>query len=90
MTIISENEIELLAIEKLESQGFKYIYGATIAPDGDFPERANYEQVLLLTRLKRAIDKINPDIPEDARIEALKEIQRIVSPELLVKVFTAF
>lgn len=84
MSKITEDEIEHLAIEKLETQGFQYIYGPSIAPDGEHPERTNFEEVLLVNRLKAAIDRINPDIPVEARMEALKEIQRIGSPELLV------
>ena len=33
MTKITENEIELFAIELLEKQGFDYIYTLNIAPD---------------------------------------------------------
>jgi type I restriction enzyme R subunit len=84
MTKISENHIELLTIERLESLGYTYLYGPDIAPDGDTPERDSYEQVLLLNRLKRAVGSINPTIPHDARHEAIKEMQRINSPEVIV------
>ncbi len=83
MTKISENHIELLAIECLERLGYKYIYAPDIAPDGDTPERASYEQVLLVGRLKKAVRRINSTIPVEAQDEAIKEIQRIASPELL-------
>ena len=33
MTKITENEIELFAIELLEKQGFEYIYAPNIAPN---------------------------------------------------------
>jgi hypothetical protein len=39
MSIITENDIELYTIEELEKQGFRYVYGPTIAPDGEQPER---------------------------------------------------
>ena len=39
MTKITENEIELFAIELLEKQGFEYIYAPNIAPDSDTPMR---------------------------------------------------
>jgi type I restriction enzyme R subunit len=83
MTRITENHIEQLAIERLEELGYEYIYAPDIAPDGDTPERDNYEQVLLLNRLQNAVKRINPGIPADAQVEAIKEIQRIASPELL-------
>jgi len=83
MTKITESTIELLAIKKLEDLGYHYLYGPDIASDGTHPERDNYEQVLLLQRLKHAVRRINPDIPVDAQNEAIKEIQRIASPELI-------
>jgi len=83
MTRITENHIELLAIQRLESLGYHYLYGPEIAPDEPSQERESFEQVLLLNRMKTAVRKINPDIPIDAQNEAIKEIQRIASPELL-------
>jgi type I restriction enzyme R subunit len=86
MTKITENHIELLAIQCLESLGYKYLYGPDVAPDGSSPERDSYHQVLLLNRLKHAVKRINPNIPVDAQNEAIKEIQRIASPELIVSI----
>jgi len=83
MTKITESAIELLAIKKLEDLGYHYLYGPDIASDGAHPERDNYEQVLLLQRLKHSVRRINPDIPVDAQNEAIKEIQRIATPELI-------
>jgi len=83
MTRITEDRIELLAIQRLESLGYHYLYGPDIACDGAYPERDNYEQVILLQRLKHAVRRINPDIPVDAQNEAIKEIQRLASPELI-------
>jgi type I restriction enzyme R subunit len=83
MTNLTESDIELLTIELLEKQGYQYLYGPNLAPDGMHPERDDYEQVLLTDRLQNAIRAINPTVPLDAQREALKEIQRIQSPELL-------
>jgi len=83
MNRITENHIEQLAIERLEELGYEYIYAPDIAPDSATPERDSYAQVLLLYRLQNAVKRINPDIPADAQAEAIKEIQRIASPELL-------
>ena len=80
---ITEDAIELLAIEKLEALGYQYLYAPEIAPDTPTSERASYEDVLLLGRLEEAIRKINPSIPFDSQNEAIKEIQRINSPDLL-------
>jgi type I restriction enzyme R subunit len=83
MTRITENTIEAFAIELLDKLGYEYIYAPDIAHDGENPERDSYAQVLLLNRLQNAVKRINHNIPADAQAEAIKEIQRIASPELL-------
>ena len=83
MTRITENIIESFAIELLDKLGYEYIYAPDIAPDSENPERDSFEQVLLLNRLQNAVRRINHGIPADAQAEAIKEIQRIASPELL-------
>src|SRR5690606_21100307 len=67
----------------LERLGYEYIYAPSIAHDGGNPERSSYEEVLLTGRMADAVRRINPTVPADAREEAIKEIQRIHSPELL-------
>jgi type I restriction enzyme R subunit len=83
MTKITENTIESFAIELFEKLGYDYVYAPDIAPDGDMPERESYEQVLLVDRLRKAVKRINKSIPADAQADAIKELQRIASPELL-------
>ncbi|HIP83576.1 MAG TPA: type I restriction endonuclease subunit R, partial [Desulfocapsa sulfexigens] len=83
MSKITENAIENFCIELLEKQGYEYLYAPDIAPDSDKPLRSSFEEVLLSARLRDAVARINPTIPYDARQEAIKEISRIHSPELL-------
>ena len=83
MSRITENVIEKFCIELLEKQGYQYIHAPDIAPDGEHPERSSYEDVLLNPRLIDAIARINPTIPHEVQQQAIKEIGRIHSPELL-------
>lgn len=83
MSKITENDIELLVIERLEELGYSYLYAPEIGPDGENPERSTYQEVLLKSRLKDAIQRLNPSIPHDVQNEAFKELERISSPELL-------
>ncbi|MFS4418132.1 type I restriction endonuclease subunit R [Maribacter sp. 2307ULW6-5] len=83
MTRITEHSIEDFAIKLLEHLGYEYIYAPSIAHDGENPERSSYEEVLLTHRMAEAVRRINPTVPPDAQEEAIKEIQRIHSPELL-------
>lgn len=75
MTKITENEIELFAIELFEKLGYNYIYAPEL-------ER-NHEEVLLKDRLINAVEKINPSLPQSAIEDAIKQCERIKSSELL-------
>ncbi len=83
MTRITENTIEEFTIKLLEHLGYEYIYAPNIAHDGESPERTSYEEVLLLDRLRESIRRINPTIPLEIQDEAVKELNRIHSPELI-------
>ncbi|TVR78699.1 MAG: HsdR family type I site-specific deoxyribonuclease [Saprospirales bacterium] len=83
MTRITEHSIEDFAIKLLEHLGYEYIYAPNIAHDGENPERSSYQEILLTNRMAEAVRRINPTVPSAAQEEAIKEIQRIHSPELL-------
>ena len=83
MKPITENIIEQLAIEILQSQGWEYANGKEISPEGLFCERESFSQIVLLNRLRTAISKINPTIPLDAQEAAVQKVLRIASPDLL-------
>jgi len=62
---------------------YQYIYAPSIALDSETPERQSFENVLLMERLQTAVGRINPSIPADIREDAIKQIQRLNSPELI-------
>ncbi|MGC1307740.1 MAG: type I restriction endonuclease subunit R [Phormidesmis sp.] len=80
---LTESAIETLAIELFERQGYSYIHAPDIAPDGPTPERSRYEDVILTARLEAALHRINPSVGPDQLQTALKDVQRIQSPDLL-------
>ena len=80
---ITENIIEESAIEILQSQGWEYANGKEISPEGLFCERENFQQIVLIDRLRKSIAKINPHIPADAQEAAVQNVLRIYSPVLL-------
>jgi type I restriction enzyme R subunit len=72
---IFESEIEQIAIDILhEENGYAVLYGPGIS-EGDNRER-EYTEVALSSRLRIAIDRLNPEIPADARDEACKRALR--------------
>ena len=83
MTKLTESAIEDYAVNLFEQQGYSYVYGPDIAPDTAMAERQRYDEVLLVGRLEKALSRINPSIPPAQLQTALKEVQRIHSPDLL-------
>lgn len=81
--VITENEIEEIGLEYFDRLGYGIIHAPDISPDGENPER-QYNEVVLINRLRSAIDRLNPTIPYDAREEALKKVLRTNSPNLLI------
>ena len=80
---MTENEIELLALDLLKGQGYEYINGVDITPDSASAERHTFEEVVLKERLEKAVRRINIGIPPDAQQDAIKQVMRIASPDLL-------
>lgn len=84
MTIrITEDAIERHAIEHLQAEGYTYLHGSILAPDGSAPERSSYEDVLLDGRIEAAIHRLNPHLPATARLDALRQLQRLNAPDLI-------
>jgi type I restriction enzyme R subunit len=80
---LTESAIESFAIELFEKLGYNYVHGAEIAPDSEHPERNRYDEVLLKGRLEKALKRINSGMSATILQDALKEVERISSPELL-------
>lgn len=78
MTKIFESDIEKFTIELLEKQGYVYL-----SPEEQETERQNLSDVVLRGRLKSAIDKLNPNIPVEAREQALREVLNLPSQNLI-------
>jgi type I restriction enzyme R subunit len=80
---ITENEIELFAIELLESLGFEYIYAPDIAPDSETPMRESFEDVILKDKLTNSLTTINSSLEFEQIEYAVKQCQRLNSSDLL-------
>lgn len=80
--IITESEIEDIALSYLKSLDYDIINGPDISPDGEVPER-KYNEVVLTQRLRDAIDILNPHLPLEAKEDAIKKVLRTDSPSLI-------
>lgn len=83
MTTLTESQIESFAIQLFEQLGYKSLYGPDIAPDGSAPLRTSFEEVVMKGILQRAVKRINHDLPSDVCDDAVNEVLRIASPDLL-------
>lgn len=80
---MNEDQLEQLAITWFQDSGWEYRYGPEIAPDGDLPERADYRQVVLVDRLREAIERLNPGLPAAVLDEVLHRVTKLSDPTLL-------
>ena len=83
MTKLLESDIEQMAINLLQAKRWEYLYGPDIAPDGETPLRAAFDEVVLREKLERAVVRLNPSVKEEVRDEAIKTVLRIASPDTL-------
>ncbi len=81
---LDEAQVELVTVDYLRDLGYGYLHGLEIAPDGEAPERADYGQVVLLGRFRQALQRINPDVPDDAIDEAIRRVTLPQSPSLTI------
>ena len=84
MNKLTEEQIENLAIDLLQNQGFNYCHGKDIAPDSNNPLRTNFDEVILKPILQDAINRLNPNITSVAKDDALNQVLRVFSPDLMV------
>ncbi|MFW6110271.1 MAG: type I restriction endonuclease subunit R [Patescibacteria group bacterium] len=88
-----ESSLEQAVLDWLQELGYEIFFGPDISPEPKTPtsgtipaplERQTYDDVVLTGRLKKAVDKLNPDIPKESREEALRQVINIPnrSPKL--------
>ena len=80
---MTENQLEQETLSWLADVGYTTVYGPDIALDGNTPERSNYVQVVLVERLRNAINRLNPLVPPVAREDALQQVLNLDTPVLL-------
>ena len=89
--MITEDQLEQLAIQWFQDTGWNYIHGAVIAPEaepkGPSPqpsptgrgrnaaEREDFRAVVLKGRLAEAVRRLNPKLPESA----VEEVVHVVT-----------
>ena len=80
---LNEQVVEDATIEYFRDLGYDYVHGSDIEPDGKHAGRESFAEVLLLGRLEAALERINPGVPHDVLIEAIRTIQRLDAPSVV-------
>ncbi len=83
MSKLSENTIELSLIDQLVNQGYTYYNGTDISPIGENPQRENFSSVLLENHFKDSLKKLNPTLPESARLEAYQKVINLGTEDIM-------
>jgi type I restriction enzyme, R subunit len=80
---LAEDDVENAALEWFGKLGYDVAHGPNLAPGEPASERASFQDVVLVDRLRRAIERINPKASTDAREEALRKVLILDAPSLL-------
>jgi type I restriction enzyme R subunit len=80
---LNESHIEEATLEWLGELGYAIGHGPEMAPGEAASERDSFSDVVLKGRLREAIHRLNPAIPEEAREEAVRKVLRHETTSLI-------
>lgn len=60
--MITEDQLEQLAIQWFQDTGWSYVHGTVISNDGEAPEREDFRAVVLKGRLEEAVSRLKPSL----------------------------
>ena len=80
MSALNESVVEDAALGWFGELGYAIAHGPEIAPGEPKAERDSLGDVVLVGRLRAAINQLNPKMPEEAREDALRKVLRVASP----------
>ena len=81
MAIFTEADVEQAALAWLESVGWHTAHGPDLIPNG----RADYGSVILETRLRDTIARLNPELPAEAWNDAFTKLTRPAGSNLVTR-----
>jgi type I restriction enzyme R subunit len=78
----NESIVEEAALEWFGGLGYAVGHGPHLAPGELAAERDSFGDVVLVGRLRTAIQRLNPTTPDEAREDALRKVLRVATPSL--------
>ncbi len=79
----TESTVELAALDWLKEAGWAVVYGPSIAPETPDAERHNYGQVILESRLRQALERLNLALPHPGIEDAFRKLTRPGLPSMI-------
>ncbi|MBZ0086904.1 MAG: type I restriction endonuclease subunit R [Thermomonas sp.] len=83
MAFLSEAAVEQALLEQLRGLGYAIASDELIGPDGKQPERESHDEVVLTKRFEDAVSRLNPGLPLEARLDAIRKVTQSELPALL-------
>ena len=85
MSRFAESVVEEATLAWLQTLGYGVLHGPDIAAGEPGAERSdpNYRDVLLEPRLRKALVRLNPELPPDAVEDAFRKLTRVDAPSLV-------
>ncbi len=80
---LNESDVEAAALSWFSDLGYDVANGMHLAPGEPASERDSFSDVVLVGRLRDAIRRLNPQMPAEARDEALRKVLRVGTSALL-------
>ena len=80
---MTEDDLELACIGWFSDLGWSHATGESISPGGANPERQHYAQVILTRRLRHALARLNPELPDEALDAAAKRLNQYADQSLV-------
>ncbi len=81
--MLNENTIEQSFIDQLIGQGYTYHNGRDISPVSGNPQRESFSSVILEQHFKDSLKKLNPTLPESARVEAYQKVINLGTEDIM-------
>jgi len=82
--MITEDQLEQLAIQWFQDTGWTYVHGAVIAPEGVAAEREDFRAVVLKGRLAEAVRRLNPKQEPSSRPSPRRRRRKTAVEEVVV------
>src|SRR3954447_6690519 len=81
---ISEDVLaEKPALDGLRAAGWEHVHGSQLAAEETGAERSRWSDVVLLDRLRRAVERLNPQLPPESVQRACEIVLTTTSPSVI-------